>query len=402
MNSTEILALVLAVIVLGPILIVTIFSSFTNPKTAMAAGIVSSLLSLSSFGIPELRYVLALVVIPHLGAAIKNSKQGASGYYATFNIPLLYVFVCFVSLLWSLSPSDTFVSSAAWLILLLFVFVFRNLVTSECVRSIVFYVLLGFFVVSLIYLISPEGWAGGRARGIFNNANAAGIYTFLLLGLSLFMGRRFWLWLFPAGLAFIFATGSRAALLAVIVLMAISLLFKVDGRLRLTFTILLCSIVVYALHWLWNWIQHLDVEGDSILRTNNSRASSWEVAFSFIRENPYLGAGYGATPPIIGSSSYIKLVSEFGFLFAGFGFLLAGAYILWSRHDHLMLGITIGTLINTFFEDWLLTAGAPMLAVYLLLVMTTTQKPKLKNLESQRMASRSRISAEITNCGAAT
>ena len=39
-----------------------------------------------------------------------------------------------------------------------------------------------------------------------------------------------------------------------------------------------------------------------------------------------------------------------------------------------MLGLTLGVLLNAFFEDWLLTAGAPMLAVYLLLVMSTPQQ----------------------------
>lgn len=379
MSSTEILATALGVVVLGPLLLVTTVRSITKPQLAMAVGLVTSLLSLSSLGVPELRYALVLAFIPHIGTAIKNTNRGTHCYYPSFKVLLLYVLICFISIIWSLNPFESFISSAAWLILLLFVYTFRTLLTPESIRRIVFFVLLGFFIVSLIFLVSPEGWAGGRARGIFNNANAAGIYTFLLLGVSLFMGRRYWLWLFPVGLVFIFATGSRAALLSVLVVISISVFSSVNNRLRIPIVVLLFSSMLYPIRWFWNWLQQLDVEGDSILRTNDSRASTWEVAFSFIRENPYLGAGYGATPPLIGSSSYIKLVAEFGFVFAVFGILVACSYIQWSRHEPIMLGLTLGVLLNTFFEDWLLTAGAPMLAVYLLLVMSTPQQHSPKS-----------------------
>jgi O-antigen ligase len=397
MNVTEILATTLGIVVLGPILLIVFVRSFAEPKVAMAIGLVLTLLSLSSFGMPELRYALFLVLIPHISSAVKKTKIGSQYNYPSFMVPLLYVIVCFVSVVWSLNPSKTFVSGAAWLILLLYVFTFRTLLSPESIRRIVFFILLGFLVLSLFYLATPDGWAGGRARGIFNNANSTGIYTFLLLGVSLFMGRKYWIWLFPIGLGLIFATGSRATLLAVIVLIAINIVFWIDRKFRLTAVVFVFAISVYPIRWIWNWVQQLDAEGDSMLRTNDSRASTWEVAFAFIRENPLLGAGYGATPPVIGSSSYIKLVAEFGFLFSIFGLLVAGAYLLWSRYDPVLLGITLGVLINTIFEDWLLTAGAPMLAVYLLLVMSTHQPNGTADLNSRAKDSKLRSSGEVSS-----
>ena len=67
MSSTEILATALGVVVLGPLLLVTTVRSITKPQLAMAVGLVTSLLSLSSLGVPELRYALALAFIQHIG-----------------------------------------------------------------------------------------------------------------------------------------------------------------------------------------------------------------------------------------------------------------------------------------------------------------------------------------------
>ena len=374
MTVTELLAITLALIVAVPFVIWFILQSLVRPAFAMALGLGLAVFSLTHFGAPGLRYALALALMPHLGYAIRRYRLGSTTSLPPFAVPLAYVSVCFTSIIWSLDPTKTLAAGLAWLILLLFVFTFRSLLASEAIRRIIFSILLLSFVSSVAFLVSSEGWEANRARGIFTNANSAGIFTFFLIGVSLWMGKKYWIWIVPSGLVFIVASGSRASLLATVILLLVAMVSAVERRLRLAVSALLLFAGIPVSRWAWNRLQQIEVDSESVLRTNNSRERTWGAAFSFIQENPVFGAGYRATPPLVGSSSFIKLVAEFGFGFSIFGCLLVGAYFWWSRYDPIMLGITLGAFANTIFEDWLLTAGAPMLAVYLLLVMSTPQR----------------------------
>lgn len=354
-----------------------------RPVPALAVGLVLAISSLSSFSTPVLRISIAAVLIPHFLNAVAISKQGRNTKLPSFTIALVYVATCFLSMLWSSDALETIISASAWIILLLFIFTFRSTIDPQTIQKVIFYVLLSFFCLSVIFLLTPLGWEAGRATGVFDNANASGIFTFLLIGLSVGMGRKFWIWVVPAGTFLILATGSRAALLAVIVFGIVVLLGRTDWRLRWPFIGISISVGIPLATWVWKQIQSMQTDDTSVLRTNNSRENVWGLAFEYIRLNPVLGAGYGATPRGIGSSSYLKLLAEFGFAFAWTGIALAIAYLWWSRKNIVTLGITAGTLINTIFEDWLLTAGAPMLIVYLLFVMSTIQDPEPRSSESK-------------------
>lgn len=351
-----------------------IMKVISQAAVAFTVGLFLTVFSLTQFGVPEMRFGIALVLLPHLGRAIRAARNESAQKLPSFLIPGIYVFVCFLSIIWSLAPLRTALSASAWVILLLFIFTFRSLLNAETIRRRAFFILLAFFLACIVFSFAPLGWVGGRLAGIFLNANSTGIFTFLLIGISLWMGKRYWIWIIPAGTVVIILTGSRASLLAIIVMVMVILVARADWRMRVPIIGLGVSIGGPVAFWAWEQTQKINAEGSSILRTNNSRESVWGAAIDFIQDNPILGAGYRATPELIGSSSYFKLFAELGFAFAGAGIILAISYIWWSRFDIVMLGITFGTLVNTIFEDWLLTAGAPMLAVYLMLLYSSPQQ----------------------------
>lgn len=346
----------------------------TRPTVAFTVGLLLTVFSLSQFGLREMRFGIALVLLPHLWRAIRTARGNSDRKLPSFLIPGIYVFVCFLSIVWSLAPLQTALSASAWVMLLLFVFTFRSLLNAETIRKRVFFILLASFFASVVLSAAPLGWVSGRLTGVFLNANSAGIYTFLLMGVSLWMGKRYWIWIIPAGTIVIIFTGSRASLLAIAVMFMVILIGRADWRMRMPIIGLVISIGGPIVLWVWRQTQSIEAEGSSVLRTNNSRENVWGIAIDFIQKNPVLGAGYRATPESIGSSSYFKLLAEFGFAFAGAGIMLAIFYLWWSRFDIVMLGITCGTLVNAIFEDWLLTAGAPMLAVYLMVLYASPQR----------------------------
>lgn len=360
----------------------------SKPATAFSVGIFLTVFSLSQFGLAEMRFSIALVLLPHLRKAILAARSESSQKLPSFTVPGIYIFVCFLSVVWSLAPLRTALSASAWVILLLFIFTFRSLLDTRAIRIRVFYILLFFFCANVLFSFISLGWVGGRLVGVFLNANSTGIFTFLLIGTALWMGKRYWIWIIPTGVIAIALTGSRASLLAVIVLLMVVFLARADWRVRAPLILFAIAVGGPVVFWAWQQTTKIEAEGSSILRTNNSRDSVWSAATTFIKENPILGAGYRATPEIIGSSSYLKLLAEFGFAFAGAGIILAVFYIWWSRFDIVMLGITSGTLVNTIFEDWLLTAGAPMLIVYTVILYSTPQQALIPSGQEHRSDSK--------------
>lgn len=362
---------------LAPLLIWFSISVWRRPIFALASGLTLTVFSLTHYGTPELRYALAVLLIPHFAAAVRNSRLQPRGALPAFTVPVLFVIAAFLSAIWSRTPMDSALSATAWVILLLFIFTFRLTVSTEHIRQVVFYVLLVFFLLSLIFLVSPEAWEADRARGLFFNANTAGIFTLLLIGCSLWMGRKYWPWVIPAGLVYISATGSRAALLGAVTILLVFAIASVGWRYRLVLGGLAAAIVYPVALWALNTVQQLQVnDATSVLRSDNTRSDRWGASLEYIQQNPWLGAGYGAAPYMVDHNSYAKLFAEFGVVMAAFGVALIVAYVWWSRRDPVMLGITFGALFNTFFEDWLLSAGASMLVIYLLLVMSTPQRTR--------------------------
>lgn len=362
-------------VLLAPLLAWFTFSVLRRPVFALASGLTLVVFSLTHFGTPELRYVLVVLLLPHLAAAIRNTRQQPVGVFPSFLIPVIFVITAFLSVVWSREPAQSFLSATAWVILLVFIFTFRSTVGPERIRQVAFFVLLTFFLLSLIFLVSPEAWEAERARGLFFNANTAGIFTFLLIGCSLWMGRKYWPWVIPAGMVYILATGSRASLLGAVTLLLVFAVAKVTWRHRLVLVGLAVAIGYPTALWALEKVREIQVnQSTSVLRSANTREERWEASLEFIQQNPWLGAGYGAAPYMVDHNSYAKLFAEFGVLMAAPGIILIVSYAWWSRRDPVMLGITAATLLNTFFEDWLLSAGASMLVIFLLLVMSTPQK----------------------------
>ncbi|AZA08245.1 O-antigen ligase family protein [Corynebacterium pseudopelargi] len=370
---------VLAAIIAAPLAIWFSMVWFRRPAFAMGTGAALSVLSLTQFFPDSLRLALAASLVPHAITALYAATRGTSpnkDLRFPSVIPVaLYVGMCALSILWSLDRAQTITSTLAWVVLAMFALTFRQLVPYKKIRVIFFYILLGFFIACIFALLTPFGWAGGRARGVFQNANASAIFAFLLAGLSIWMGKKYYRWLLPLCFVFIFITGSRAGMLGFIAVVVVSFYWRMNTLQKL-FSF---GLALIALFPVGNVVLNFLTSGETdavLLRTDNTREDTTVLALDFIKENPWLGAGYRATPPGLGSNSYLKLLAEFGIVAIFAGVVLAIAYISWSRVDSVMFGLTIATLIDCLFEDWLLTAGAPMLLIYFVLLMSTPQPQK--------------------------
>ncbi|AGS35335.1 hypothetical protein B841_09310 [Corynebacterium maris DSM 45190] len=368
------LTLIFTGIAFAPALIWLIILFHRRPAFALALGLGLSLLSVTQFGHPAMRVALAVVLLPHLPAAIKKIRETTPSVLPPLLPFSIFTVLAFVSLLWSRMPMDTLTAAGAWVILLLFLLTFRTLLSAETIRRTVFLVLLVIVAVCAVFLLLPDGWWEGRARGMFTNANTLGIVTFLFVGSSLWRGLKTWLWAVPAGLVLITATGSRAALMAAIV----TLLVVLGAQLGWRYRIVLAGVAIPVLYPLYFWVtwalEQLSADSTSILRTSNTRSDRWEAAVEFISVNRWLGAGHGATPFMVDHNSYFRLFAEFGMILSFVGVFVVLSYVWWSRRDPVMLALTVGVLVNTFFEDWLLSAGASMLGVYLILLLSTPQR----------------------------
>lgn len=373
-GASMVLALLLA-----PVMVWAGMMWFRRPGLAMGVGVASSVLSLTQFFPNSLRYALAMSLVPHaITALYMVSNRTSPNRHLRFPamLPvLIYVGMCLLSTLWSLSPVQTLVSTFAWLVLFVFALTFRQVLPVQRIRSITFYILLVFFLASVLALATPWGWNGGRARGVFQNANAASIFVFLLAGLSIWMGKKYYRWVLPLCVIFTFLSGSRAGMLALITVVVVAFYARLS-RLQKFLALVFALLTAFPVG---NAVLSFITSGKSnaiLLRTDNTREDTIIQAVDFIRTHPWLGAGYRATPAGLGSSSYLKMLAEFGFLAVFAAFVLIIAYVAWSKVDPVMLGITCATLIDCAFEDWLLTAGAPMLLIFFLLLMSTPQSLK--------------------------
>ncbi|AZA10435.1 hypothetical protein [Corynebacterium gerontici] len=368
---------VIAAFVAAPLSIWFAMVWFRRPAFAMGTGVALSVLSLTQFFPNSLRFALAASLVPHAVTALYASSRGTSPnrhlVFPGVAPVLIYVGMCGLSTIWSLNPRQTVISTIAWIVLLVFALSFRQLLSVHELRTIMFRILLVFFLVSCVTLATPFGWAGGRARGVFQNANAASIFVFLLAGLSIWMGKKYFRWLLPMCVVFTFLSGSRAGMLALI----ITLVVPFYGQMSVRQKALSAFGGLLALFPIGGAVMDFLSKNSSdaaLLRTDNTREDAVIVAAQFIAEHPWLGAGYRGTPPGLGSSSFLKMFAEFGFGTIFAAIILVVAYIVWAKADSVMLALSLATIVDCLFEDWLLTAGAPMLLIFFTLLMSTPQK----------------------------
>jgi hypothetical protein len=222
------------------------------------------------------------------------------------------------------------------------------------------------------WALPSVGIAGGRLRGITDNANSLGFYAFLLGSLALIIVKqtsaRIVLFALSGGV--IVWTSSRASMLA-LGIVVLSLLFS-----RRSLTAVLAAVGVIGaciVGWVaWPGVSDM---GSALLRANNSRSLSFDTAIQAFHSSPLIGLGMGNNANEIASSPLRALAD------GGIGGLVA-VVILWvsllwfSRQGGIRtVGFAVAAIVHSLFEGWLLSPVSPFLLIFVLCWWVIARQP---------------------------
>jgi len=221
-------------------------------------------------------------------------------------------------------------------------------------------------VASLIVgqLLPEIGIEQLRLRGVLENANGLGFVAFALGAVSL--AARFGRWQSLLGLgvalACLFLTGSRASMLA-LVIVAIGLAIGKVRRARLW---LILGALAMTVAWLWSPGLLVDLP---LLRTTDSRSAGFDVIQDALSDSLWIGRGELPTEVNVAGSPFaagiqggvlglLALVMMYMALFRGFAS---------SRPRALTL--VVAGIVHSVFESWILSFSAPMLLVFFVMLV---------------------------------
>ena len=200
-----------------------------------------------------------------------------------------------------------------------------------------------------------------RLRGLFENANSLGFFAFLLGGAALLLVRtlRTQFLLFTAAVTVLVWTASRASALALAVLVIVYLLRRKPLR---AFVV---ALVLSAFAFVFLQSDALDFSSfDALLRNNNSREGSWNIAVQTLSTNPVVGLGFGREPTIVASSplraAVVGGVVGLAIIMALYIAMLRISY----RYGARTLAFTVAGLVHALFEGWLLSPVSPLIIVF--------------------------------------
>lgn len=221
-------------------------------------------------------------------------------------------------------------------------------------------------VLSICLGVLSPGLAveGSRLRGYFENANSLGFVVFLGVAVAILLpvGFALRLVLLVAGFVALVWSGSRASLLASLVLLCgwIVLRRPVLGAL-----IFLGGII--AGQSALTYVSGISPEFEALFRDNNSRLGSVETALSDWRSSPVFGLGLNQESSVI-ASSQLRALAQGGALGAIAIILMCIILIVMAaRRNRLVFVFTIAGVIHSFFEGWMLSPGAPLLMIFALI-----------------------------------
>jgi hypothetical protein len=208
------------------------------------------------------------------------------------------------------------------------------------------------------FLFPSVGIAGGRLRGVFNNANLLAFYSLLALVAGVLLVRRglVSLTLSALSVVLIYWTGSRATAIAAVCLVVLLALFG-SRRARWIVGALVC-VVLSAL------VGIIETSGSLIVRAWGSRDASVGEAMRAWSIDPLLGLGFGG-PIVEVASTPLRALAEGGLV------ALAGVVIMYVvllreafRRNAVLSALCIAAVIHSFGEAWLLSSIGPMMLVF--------------------------------------
>ena len=230
------------------------------------------------------------------------------------------------------------------------------------VSAFLFAILAASVVAAIVGLTGAL--AGGRARGILQNANGLGLVALLSLALML-PNRKLRTLVLPLALAALLLSGSRSAAIASVAILLVFVFTRSNSaRDWAKSHVVRGALVIFlVLGVLWVWgdstaKESVQAPSSSILRTSDSRTEYWSDAITKILQEPILGTGLGASTGYV-VNSYLTIVVELGF--AGLSIIVLWIWFVlksWSKLDEASRLVIVGASISGFFESWLASGGS--------------------------------------------
>lgn len=234
---------------------------------------------------------------------------------------------------------------------------------------------------------------GERLRGIFGNPNGLGVFG-ILVAILLVLGRNrhpemfhrhlwllFWMILFFC----VLKSGSRTALLAVMLLLLYMWLSKISGFLTIMVFLLMLVATEFVMAYSVQIIQALGLEEMFRLETleqGSGRFIAWQFAWQNIQESLILGKGFAFDEYLMRSNfDYLSRLGHeggvhntyliiwlntgaVGLLLFLRGFFLT--YIESSKHSTIAIPVMLTVMFSVNFEPWLASSLNPFTSMLLI------------------------------------
>ncbi|WP_348788969.1 O-antigen ligase family protein [Leifsonia sp. NPDC080035] len=240
---------------------------------------------------------------------------------------------------------------------------------SGTLRQAVVLALATTIIASLLagFLIPDLAIEQGRLRGVLNNANLLGFYAFLLGVVALTLVKRAparWGLLGVSAITLLW-TASRASTLALVIAVIVLILFtRFATGVLVAGALALVGVCVGLV-----WPNFFDLF-DGIVRGNNSRSGSWDVAVSALNLSPWSGVGLGNEASIIASSP-LRAAADAGYPgLITIAILWLAMLVLSARIGGRVFALTVAAVIHSCFEGWLLSPVGPMILIFAMTWLT--------------------------------
>ncbi len=241
--------------------------------------------------------------------------------------------------------------------------------------------------VLLTLIISGEFlFMDNRFKGIMGNPNGVGLYISLLLGSFMIINNALpelfskseKIFNYSLAVLVLILTGSRNALMSVLIILLTNVLFGKSKLLGIAFFILFVSSANYVgeafiklidLLGLSNFYRIKDIEDGS------GRLVAWAFAWEQIQLDWVFGKGFGYTPKVFGDNfrilslkghlgnahnSYLTFWLDTGII--GLVLMLGGflrSFIIVSKASSLIIPFMLSVMFSMFFESWFTSALNP-------------------------------------------
>lgn len=287
------------------------------------------------------------------GETVRKAAPGALGAAVAYLL---------LSSLWNTGDASSAAAQGLFLLGLLFLLTvpFTGSEVRTAVISVVAYIVIATVIT---FVTAPsELFLAGRLRGPMINPN--GLAVLAVLVYPALCGKRLYS-ILPTStilLLITWETGSRAAVLAIIIQIFLILVGRMHPAGRVASVAVLVIAASYLLPSIMRTAANEGAGSESVLRSNNSRDVVWTASMERVGEHPWIGSGLGSL-----TSNFETGSSLFSILIVGGIIGLIFLMLAFGKSTYLAIRVLgpadwrtatlIGALASSAFEGWLIAAG---------------------------------------------